>query len=319
MNYTIQLNMYKQLLPLIVVLCCNLIMAQQDPQFTQYNYNMSVINPAYATRDLGTLNLGGNYRRQWTGTVGSPRTFSFFGHTPFSNTIELGLTFTSDQIGEDVIEINEKNINADFAYVLNITDHAKLSLGLKAGVTLYDTAFSGILINSNDPAFSNDANQAFPSIGAGAYFFSDHYYIGISAPNFLRATQLDDAIAFNSQGREEIHFYLIGGYVIPISAAVKLKPSFLVREVNGAPLNVDLSLNTLLYDRFEIGASYRHNDAISGIVGFRIAPSLKVAYAYDATVSDFSSYNDGSHEIVLLFDLSLFGLKEGYKKSPRFF
>ena len=319
MIYPIKFNMYKPFLTVILILCCRLLTAQQDPQFTQYTYNMSVVNPAYATGELGVLNLGGNYRKQWAGAVGSPRTFSFFGHTPFSNTIELGLTFTTDQIGEDVIDINEKNINADFSYVLNITKSAKLALGIKAGVTLYDTAFSGVLINPADPAFSNDANQAFPTIGAGAYFFTDKYYVGLSAPNFLRATQLDNTIAFTSQGREEIHFYLIGGYVFPISPQVKLKPSFLIREVKGAPLNIDLSLNTLVYNRFEVGASYRHNDAISGILGFRIAPTLKVAYAYDATVSDFSSYNDGSHEIILLFDLSLFGLKEGYKKSPRFF
>ena len=33
--------------------------AQQDPQYTQYMYNMSVVNPAYTTNDLGRLNFGG--------------------------------------------------------------------------------------------------------------------------------------------------------------------------------------------------------------------------------------------------------------------
>lgn len=303
----------------MAIISCSVAVAQQDPQFTQYTYNMSVINPAYATNELGILNLGGNYRKQWAGAVGSPRTFSFFGHTPFSDKIELGLTFTADQIGERVIELNEKNINADFAYVLNLTQTAKLSLGLKAGFTIYDTAFSGVLINANDPAFASNVSQTFPTIGAGAYFFTNDFYVGLSAPNFLRTTQLDDTIALQSQGREEIHLYLIGGYVFPVSDVVKLKPSFLVREVKGAPLNIDLSLNTLLYDRFEAGVSYRHNDAVSGIAGFRVTPALKIAYAYDATVSDFSSFNDGSHEIIVLFDLSLLGIKDGYKKSPRFF
>lgn len=311
--------MYKYILTLLAILCSSTIIAQQDPQFTQYTYNLSVINPAYATANLGTLNLGGNYRKQWAGAVGSPKTFSFFAHTPFSDNIELGLTFTSDQIGQDVIEINEKNINADVAYVLNLTEKAKLSLGVKAGITLYDTAFSGRLIDANDQAFANNVNQTFPTFGAGAYFFSDNYYVGLSAPNLLRTTQLDDSIALETQGREEIHFYLVGGYVFPVNDVVKLKPSFLVREVKGAPINFDVSLNTLLYDRFEAGVSYRLNDAVSGIVGFKVTPTLKIAYAYDATVSDFSNFNDGSHEVILLFDLSLFGKKEGYKKSPRFF
>jgi hypothetical protein len=56
--------------------------AQQDPQFTQYMYNMSVVNPAYATADEGILNLGGLYRTQWVGVEGAPKTGSFFCSYP---------------------------------------------------------------------------------------------------------------------------------------------------------------------------------------------------------------------------------------------
>ena len=105
---------------LCVVLLCNIALAQQDPQFTQYTYNMSVVNPAYSTNDFGTVNLGANYRKQWTNTIGSPRTLSFFAHTPFNDKIEMGLTFTTDQIGQDVIEINEKNISITHRPVLHL-------------------------------------------------------------------------------------------------------------------------------------------------------------------------------------------------------
>jgi len=320
MTSNTHLKMQKYIFTLLCVVgLFNYTTAQQDPQFTQYTYNMSVVNPAYATSDLGVINLGANYRKQWTNTIGSPRTLSFFAHTPFNDKIEMGITFTSDQIGQDVIEINEKNINADFAYVLTLNNNSKLSLGLKAGFTLYDTAFSGMLINPNDPTFTNNVNQLYPTIGAGAYYFTDNYYVGLSAPNFLRTTQLDDAVVATKLGKEEVHFYMIGGYVFPFNDQLKLKPSFMVRGVKGAPVNVDLSVNALLYDRFEAGISYRLDDAVSGIVGFRVTPSFKVAYSYDATVTNFSNYNNGSHEIVLLFDMSLFEFKNGFKKSPRFF
>lgn len=306
---------------LSIVLFYNNTMAQQDPQFTQYTYNMSVVNPAYATSNLGVINLGAYYRKQWTNTLGSPRTVSFFAHTPFNNKIEMGLTFTTDEIGEDIIKINEKNMNADFAYLLNINDDSKLALGLKAGVTLYDTNFSGVLISPNDPTFSdsNNGNQVYPTLGAGAYYFTDTYYIGLSAPNVLQTKQLEETIVINELGREEVHFYMIGGYVFSINDNLKLKPSFMVRAVKGAPVNLDVSVNTILHNRFEAGISYRYNDAVSGILGLRVTPSLKVAYSYDATVSNFSNYNNGSHEIVLLFDIIPSKLKQGYKKSPRFF
>ena len=48
--------------------------AQQDPQFTHYMYNMSVLNPAYATDNKDVINLGGMYREQWVGIEGAPST-----------------------------------------------------------------------------------------------------------------------------------------------------------------------------------------------------------------------------------------------------
>ena len=109
--------------------------AQQDPQFTHYMYNMSVINPGYATATEDILNIGGLYRTQWVGMEGAPKTASFFAHTPISEKIELGISFTNDNIG-DVID--ENNVYADFAYVLPVGLEAKLSLGLKAGFTFFN-------------------------------------------------------------------------------------------------------------------------------------------------------------------------------------
>ncbi|SKB24664.1 Protein of unknown function [Maribacter arcticus] len=40
------------------------LQAQQDPQYTQYMYNMNVVNPAYTTNELGMLNFGTLYRTQ---------------------------------------------------------------------------------------------------------------------------------------------------------------------------------------------------------------------------------------------------------------
>ena len=106
-------------------------MSQQDPVFTQYMYNMSVVNPAYATDDPGMLNLGGIYRAQWVNVDGAPRTANFFAHTPISERIELGLTVVHDEVGDWV---KENNITADFAYVLPLSQNSKLSFGAKAGV-----------------------------------------------------------------------------------------------------------------------------------------------------------------------------------------
>jgi type IX secretion system PorP/SprF family membrane protein len=55
-------------------------LAQQDPHYTQYMYNMSVINPAYAG-SKENLSMGLLYRKQWVGIEDAPTTGTFFGHS----------------------------------------------------------------------------------------------------------------------------------------------------------------------------------------------------------------------------------------------
>ncbi|WP_415712674.1 type IX secretion system membrane protein PorP/SprF, partial [Flavobacterium antarcticum] len=52
--------------------------AQQDPHYTQYMYNMNVINPAYAG-SKESLSFGLLYRKQWVDIEGAPSTFTFSG------------------------------------------------------------------------------------------------------------------------------------------------------------------------------------------------------------------------------------------------
>ena len=65
------------------------ISAQQDPQYTQYMYNMNVINPAYAG-SRGTLSLGLLGRTQWTSVPGGPKTGTFSGDAPIGRRVGIG-------------------------------------------------------------------------------------------------------------------------------------------------------------------------------------------------------------------------------------
>ena len=294
--------------------------AQQDPQFTQYMYNMSVINPAYATSAEGILNLGGLYRAQWVGLEGAPNTGTFFAHAPINENMEAGISFTNDNIGDIV---NENNIYADYAYILPISENAKLSLGLKAGVTLFNANFDGLQLGSGDPstdiAFDENISKAFPNVGLGAFYFTDRFYAGLSVPNLLTTKHLESENGIKSTGVQSVHFYATSGYVFPINSSVKFKPSIMLRGVSGAPLAVDVTANVLFNDRVEAGLAYRFEDAISALVNFKISPGLRVGYAYDYTVSNLSNYSSGTHEIILLFDVDFKGLRNGFDRSPRFF
>ena len=315
------LNRYHKIAALLSIIILSFqSSAQQDSQFTQYMYNMSVINPAYATAEEGILKLGGLYRTQWVGLEGAPKTGSFFAHTPINDKIEMGISFTNDNIGDVV---NENNIFADFAYVLPVGIESKISFGVKAGVTLFDTNFNGFQLQSGgastDQAFDENMSRAFPNLGIGTFFFTDTYYLGFSAPNMLSTKHLENENGIKATGVQNVHYFLTGGYVFDIIGNVKLKPAFMARGVKGAPLAIDITANVLVNEKLEVGLGYRLDDAVSALVNFRITPELRVGYAYDYTTTNLGDYNSGSHEILILFDVDLFGFKSGYDRSPRFF
>lgn len=302
-----------------VFLISALMRGQQDPQFTHYMYNMSVINPAYATDDIETINIGGLYRTQWVGTVGAPKTATFFIHAPITEKIEMGLSVVSDAIG-DVVQ--ENNIYADFAYVLPVSKNNKFSFGLKAGATFFDADFNGFQYTDSqpDPAFAENIHKVFPNVGIGTYFFGKKYYLGFSAPNLLKTKHLERQNAIATIGVEQIHYFFTGGYVFDLNENLKFKPAFMAKGVSGAPMAFDLTANVLVNNFFEAGIGYRFDDAVSGLVNFYVTPNLRVGYSYDYTLSNLGKYNSGTHEIFLLFDMNILGLSsKGYDKSPRFF
>ena len=146
---------------------------QQDPQYTQYMYNMNIINPAYAGSSDAT-SIGILYRDQWEGIEGAPKTATMNVHLPVGKNIGLGVSAISDEIGP----VSETNLYLDFSYTLKLANSNRLALGLKAGATFHDIGLIGLdLIDPNDPFFANDINENTPNLGAGIYFYTSQINI----------------------------------------------------------------------------------------------------------------------------------------------
>lgn len=295
-----------------------LAMSQQDPQYTQYMYNMSVINPAYAVDTPGVIKLGAIYRAQWVGSVGGPTTGSFFAHSSIANRLEGGISIVHDEIG-DVVK--ETNAYVDVAYVIPVSEKNKLAFGIKAGATFFSTNFNGFVYSDPlpDAAFASNLSKTFPNIGIGAFYFGEQYYIGLSAPNLLKSKHLEKDSGIVAAGAEELHMFFTGGYVFNLNDNLKLKPAFMAKSVMGAPLSLDVSANVLIHEMLEIGTAYRWSDSYSLMVGFNISSDFRVGYAFDKTTSNLGKFNSGTHEVIMLFDLNRIVKKKGYDKSPRFF
>ena len=91
----------KKIYYIIQILCLGLvthIQAQQTPQYTQYMYNMSVVNPAYMIDEPGIIQLGSLYRTQWVGLDGAPETSTLSLNTPINNSnVGLGFSLVNDK------------------------------------------------------------------------------------------------------------------------------------------------------------------------------------------------------------------------------
>lgn len=301
------------LLLLVIYVNTNIKMfAQQDPQYTQYVYNMAIINPAYAGSKVGT-SLGLLARSQWVGVSGAPKTFSGFIHSPVSRKLGLGLSLIHDKIGP----VSETHAYADFSFTINTSEKAKLAFGLKAGATFQQIGLLTLnQVKSNDPKFNQNSNKTHPNFGTGVFYYQEKFYIGVSIPNLLETLHFERSNGKITKASEKMHSFLTAGYVIDLKNKFNLKPSILVKYADSAPLSLDLSLNLLWNNKVEFGVSHRLDDSWSGIVNFKIKKNLQIGYAYDHTISNLGEFSSGSHEFLLLFD---FKSGEDSYKQPRFF
>ena len=298
---------------LFIVLCASKVEAQQDPQYTQYMYNMNIINPAYTGSTEG-LAVGALYRSQWVGLDGGPETFTFNIHSPVGKKVGLGLSVISDQIGP----VKETNAYVDFSYTIPVGTVTKLAFGVKGGFTFHDIGIAESqinLIDQNDPFFANAINETSPNIGAGVYFYKpSKYYVSVSIPNILNGVHLD--ANGTKIGSETEHFFAAAGYVFDLSEKFKLKPHALLKYATNAPVSYDINANVFMYDIVEVGVGYRLEDSFSGMINFQVMDSLRIGYAYDAIQSDLDIVTNSSHEIFINFDLN-FSTK--VSRSPRYF
>ncbi len=301
----------------ILLLSVSTAFAQQLPQFTQYMFNTISINPAY-TGSRETLSVTALHRSQWVGLEGGPETQTLSIHTPLRNEkIGVGLSFINDELGYE----NFSYIYGDFSYTIQTGVNTKLAFGLKAGFTHYN--LDEELLNDpsvvNDPFFNDVSNRWSPNIGAGLYWHSQKWYLGLSAPRILNTDyNKGGGGSVDYVALERISYYITGGYVFDLNENVKLKPSVLLKATNGAPLSFDISANFLFNEKFWIGAGYRINEsaaAIGGIADFQISKQMRIGYAYEYPISDIRAYTSGTHEVLLMFEV----FKSKRIKSPRYF
>ncbi len=288
--------------------------AQQDPMYTQYMFNTLAFNPAYAgTRDM--MSLMALSRHQWVGFEGAPSTQTVTGHMPIGENIGIGLSLIHDKL----TPTQQTGFYFDYAYRLKISENSKLSLGLKGGFNHFQLDVNQLLQAAPNDDALNVANTSkyLPNFGLGLYYYSDRYFIGFSIPKLLENKLVNgDAEILGEGGSEIRHYFISGGYVFNLNEEIKFKPSILARLTEAAPMSMDINANFLFKEKLWLGAMYRLNNSFGAVLQYQFTPQFKVGYAYDMTNNELRNYNNGTHEIMISYELNF--TKEKVQ-NPRYF
>ncbi|CAN5383534.1 type IX secretion system membrane protein PorP/SprF [soil metagenome] len=279
----------------LVLLTAGRSLAQQNAfTYTQYADNLTPLNSAYSVVDkAGSISLLG--RKQFVGIQGAPTTFLFNGNFPLENiNSAVGLSVLNDQFAVE----HQTEINAYFAKAIQLEANGYLAVSLNAGIRNYSANFSSL--DPSDPSFRDDVRQTKPNLGFGVMYFTDTYYIGLSVPE-LTITNLGTASVQDANNFKN-HYYFSAALITKVSEDILFKPATLVSYSKGVPVVADISGTFYLKDQFGIGANYRTNNQLAGIITVNLS-TFRVGYSYQFGTgsNNFGGFNNATHEVTLSY------------------
>jgi type IX secretion system PorP/SprF family membrane protein len=285
----------KKLIIIASMLGCVSAFAQQEPQYTQNQFNSNLeINPAYAgAHDIASLSL--RYRSQWVGFEGAPNTVSLNGESRiYKDILGLGLTVINDRIGV----LNSTSADLSIASHIRVSQNGKIAAGLKFGLDFLNSNFSKLSnVDLTDPLYQDESATIF-YMGLGALYYTKKIYIGLSCP---RIVSFDNASPQTKISKP--HYFIYGGYRIELNDGIELRPAILGKYQAQAPFEMDFAMDVWYEQKVGFGASYRTNDAVAFMVKMKIR-NLYLGYSYDMTVSKLRNVNNGTHEVYLGYEFA---------------
>lgn len=298
------------------------IAAQQSFNFSQYMVNPYIFNPA-AGGTTGDVDVQASYRRQWVNFPGSPTSTYVTAHAPIKiykkpNALRklqpfhsLGCFIYQDVAGP----IKKQSALGSYGYNLPLTKNLRLAMAMFGGVVTYQVDYS-ILVFDQDGEHLAFNKKTMPDFSIGTWLHNDHFYIGASINHLLNGNLnfLNDEGTSSTQEKSNLpyHFYLTGGYNIPLGYRQGRKnvhdyyivPSIMFKYAGtGTSPALDFNVKFKKTNAFWIGASYRSGDAFALLVGVTALSTernvLEVSYSYDYPITRIQQFSTGSHEIIV--------------------
>jgi len=278
--------------------------AQEAGYFSHHYFIPVLINPG-ATGFNGDHEILAGYRRNYSDFEDAPRTFTALYNGSFADKIGLGIQLTSDKVG--VSNLFEGQLS--YAYRFTIND-VVLSIGLSTALQTYkiNDVQSDPNVDQTDILLAEAINGYTLFDGsAGVYGEADKkFFFGVAFPNLIknRLTEIQGDI--NLPDFDLFSYAVLVGYRFNIeNYDFTVEPSLSVTDLRYSPFMIDGNVKfSFLQDQLVggIGYSFGEHDESSAslLLGTRIN-ALQLFYSYNVSLGNFQQYNNGSHELTLLY------------------
>jgi type IX secretion system PorP/SprF family membrane protein len=288
-----------------------LVFGQQAAQYSLFMLDDARWNPAAAGMQESMI-INAGVRQQWSGLEASPQTQRLGLHLPLNFLSSgFGLEAERDLLGARQLT----SLRVAYNYQLRLGS-GRLGIGAAAGwrqLSLdggelrtptgnYDEGL-GVIIHNDVLLPEVNLAATTPHFGVGLFYRGDVFHGGFSIDN-IRAPQFESDQLTWQLSRV---YYGGAGAQLYVFEDWNVQPGLWVRS-DGTQTQTDFSLLIQYRDNIFGGASFRGysqetGDAVALIAGFNLSDKLRLAYAYDLGISALRSVHNGSHELLLTYDL----------------
>lgn len=261
------------------------LLGQLLPQFTEYDANLSMYNPAL-TGIKGKMYTNFTGRNQWSTVQSNPLTSTGLYEQKIGLNA-LGGGYIYDKLGL------ENNTSVYFNYVRTIT-FEKIKLNIGSSLSYSRNSLNSInAVNSNNPSISNLDNKLshIVGVGLGGSVYNDKFESGLSLANISSSFS-----TFGSENISRPNLFLSAAYKITTSNYKWRISSLMKTDFSSA--TVEAQFRSLIKNLVYIGGGARNTLAFHGIIGFQFLKNLRIAYLYEYEKSFFFQGNN-THEIIL--------------------
>lgn len=272
--------------------------AQSDPNYRRNQFSSLLLNPAQAgANSYDEVSVIAT--KSMVGFTGAPSTYSALANFRILNNLGLGISGFNDKLGP----INTTRLSVDLAYHLRLSDHWKMSIGLRAlGNAANVDLPSLVTTQSLDPhmAYQLSSGNRIDA-GWGLLVYHKKVYFGLSQPRLMKSKFVNATMTDYVEARG---FVAYAGGDLPINSKLSARPVVMYRSIKGLPMMLDVA-STFTYNKmFDLGFNFQLGSNVGILAGYEMNNKLYLGYSYSYPINGVNRVSSQAHELMLRLKLN---------------